>query len=268
MKKRAVSVLLLSLFSPPGAASCQTVVGRVIESDGGPISGAVIDFRLESRELVARTASDDAGIFRLGPVEPGEYFVFVERLGYETTQSILSLRDGDSINVELRMEVEAIPLEPIVVTASSRPAWEHIQPPAMWEFWERKDYMEKLGIGNFYTWEDIKPVAGLKAAQVVADFAPNFYTDSHPDRITSFFIRGRFECDPLLFLDGHLLRGDPQMRGGRMEELPPILDDYIDSSLIAAVEIYRGGSDVPGEYRLPGSNCGVAAVWSQRGIRR
>lgn len=268
MKNSAVSVLLLILISPPNTGLGQIVSGRVVDSDGAPISGAVIDFRLESRELVARTASDDTGNFRLGGVEPGEYFVFVERLGYETTQSILSLREGDSITVELRMEVEAIPLDPIVVTASSRPAWEHIQPPAMWEFYERKDYMERLGIGDFYTWKDIKPVTGQKAAQVVADFAPYFYTESHPDRMNSFLIRGRFGCDPLLFLDGHLLRGDFERVGGTMREMPPVLDDWIDSSLIEAVEIYRGGSDVPGEYRLPGSNCGVAAVWSQRGIRR
>ena len=76
------------------------------------------------------------------------------------------------------------------------------------------------------------------------------------------------ECDPLLFLVGHLLKGEKVFVESGWLEYPPILDDWIGSSLIAAVEIYRGGSDVPGEYRLPGSNCGVAAVWSQRGIRR
>jgi hypothetical protein len=178
------------------------------------------------------------------------------------------LREGDSISIELRLEVEAIPLEPIIVTASSRPAWEHLQPPALWEFWERKEHMEKLGVGSFFTYEDIKPVVGQKTAQIVADFAPFFFTQAHPDRRSDYFIRGRGKCYPPIYLDGHLLRGTPVFIGGQRLEEPPILDDWIQSSGIAAIEIYRGSSSVPGEFRATGSNCGVVAVWSHRGIRR
>jgi hypothetical protein len=134
----------------------------------------------------------------------------------------------------------------------------------MWEFWERKDYMERLGIGRFFTQEDLAPLGGLKAAQMVSDLAPFFVTESHPERVTSFYIRGRLGCYPPVFLDGHLITGSGGGAYGGSN--PPVLDDWIHQSEIGAVEVYRGGSDVPGEFRVPGSNCGAVAVWSRRGI--
>lgn len=258
---------LAAVAIPLSPAAGQSVEGRVLDPEGQAIADASVTFRLESRRVIARVGTNDDGLFQIRVIDPGEYFVFVERLGYETTQSILSLREGDTVVVEFRLAVEAIPLDPITVLASPRPEWEHLQPPAMWEFWERKEHMEKLGLGRFFTQKDIAPYGGQKAAQTVSDLAPFFHPEAHEERVTSFWVKGRIGCDPPLFLDGHLIPWTPKgYPHDPLDKWPPVLDDWIHPSEIAAVEIYRGASDVPGEYNVPGSNCGVVAVWSRRGV--
>lgn len=268
----SVRVLLVGAILHPSIAFGQTLDGRVIDPDEAPIPGAFIAFRLESRELVARVAADDEGYFRIRHLDPGAYFVVVERLGFRTTETPLFLREGDSVTVELRMDVDAIPLEPIVVTASPRPRWEYTEPPALWEFWERKDYLQKLGIGEFHTYQDLKPLQGSQVSLAIIQLNPFLIPVPHEDRVNTFLIGGRTGCSPLIFLDGHQLRPDTGRTQGRSMLLGsppgPVVDDYISLSLIAAVEVYRGASDVPGEFRFPGANCGVVAIWSRRGIVR
>lgn len=282
-----VSLLLLGALLPLPRVAGQTVEGRVLDPDAVPISEASVAFRLESRELVARVASDDTGFFRFRSIEPGEYFVVVERLGYQTTTTPISLREGDSISVELRMAVEAIPLEPIVVTASPRPRWEYTEPPALWEFWERRDYMQRLGIGDFFTYQDLKPLQGSPVALAIIQLNPYLSARQNDERPNAFHLQGRLDCPPMIFLDGHVL--PPYTNAFRPEEEKhiavgngagrygltrdtaapsPLIDNYISLSEIGAIEVYRGASDIPGEFRHPGSNCGVVAVWSRRGTVR
>ncbi len=285
--RAAISILLFGALLPQHRALGQTVEGRVIDPDGAAISGASIAFRLESRKLIARVASDEGGFFRVGSVDSGEYFVVVERLGYQTTTTPLSLREGDTIAVELRMAVEAIPLEPIVVTASPRPVWEYTEAPALWEFWERKDYMETLGLGEFHTYQDLKPLQGSPVALAIIQLNPFLSAKQNEERANAFHIHGRLDCPLLIILDGHLLppyqkpvrpgeevhieAGTGAGRMGLRRDLAPpgpLIDNYISLSNIGAIEVYRGASDVPGEFRHPGSNCGVVAVWSRRGTVR
>ena len=92
----------------------------------------------------------------------------------------------------------------------------------------------------------------------------------HPDERGDYLIASRSvaiveECFPSVFLDGHPLRGPPL---GAEISGPPILDNWIHLPQIAAVEVYRGASDTPAEFRNPGSNCGAVAVWSVRGVRK
>ena len=271
-----ISVVLGSILLPQPQAFCQTVQGRVVEPGGETISGAVISLRGETGELAVRVVSNDAGLFRIERIDPGRYAVVVERLGYQTTRTALALVRGDSIEVELHMEVEAIPMEPITVTASPRPVWEHTEPPALWEFWERKDHYGKLGFGHFYTYEDMKPLQGIPVALAITQLAPFLYPVANDERRNAYHIQGRIGCPPLIFLDGHPLERAPSRLGMRMTSdfkgkeasVGPLIDDWISLSQIEAVEVYRGASDVPGEFSLTGSMCGAVVIWSQRGPRR
>ena len=235
-------------------AAAQTIDGRVLDLEGSSIFGATISFRLESGELVARVVSNEDGDFQIQGIDPGTYAVWAERLGFQTTQSFLSLLEGDSIGLELRMDEEAIPLDPITVIASPRPGWEHLQPPALWEFWERKDHYGRLGTGDFLTYEELKPLHGSPVAIAVTQLVPYIHAVANEDRRNIFHIQGRMGCPPLIFLDGHPLAGEGGLRpasgmGSRfmkgvvpIGEEPtygPLIDDWISLDQVEAVEVGR-----------------------------
>jgi hypothetical protein len=259
----------LAFISLPADVTSQQVTGQVLDPERTPISSAEIRFRTENGRVVLRTVSGSDGRFRAITIEAGRYWLLVDRLGYEAALvGPLALSEGDSIEVELFMAVDAIPLEPLTVTASRRPWWEHLEPPALWEFWERKQHFERLGSGNFYTYDDLKPLSGMPAALAIADLAPFFFPENKRGWGNSFFITGRSGCYPPIFLDGHQLTGSSKASGNSFAREPPLIDDWIHLSQIAGVEIYRGASDVPAEFRVLGSNCGAVAVWSLRGPPR
>jgi hypothetical protein len=232
--------------------------------------------------------SDEAGRFTLGPIDAGTYGLVVERLGYQTTSSALAMKEGETIGVELRLAVEAIPLDPIVVTVSPRPTWEYTEPPSLWEFWERREQLGKIGLGSFITEKDLKPFLGQKISYTVANLHPFLDAFPHSYRPSTVLIRGRSGCKPLIYVDGHLVSPrqpmegfDPppsRVRGIRSQTLIPdsigrgeeSMDDFISASEIAAIEVYRGASDLPGEFHSGSysSNCGAVVIWSRRGIRR
>lgn len=272
--------LTFSVFFP-GLGSGQLVSGRVVDPHGEAISGTRIVFRGGETQTVEEVFSDNQGRFLAVRLSPGVFRVRADRLGYQTTESDLSVQNGDSIEIEISMAVEAIPLRPIVVTASSRPIWEHTEPPGLWDFWERKTIHERLGIGDFLTEEELKPLGGMNAAQAIADLSLSLQALQHSENPGEILLRGRLGCQPLIWVDGRIVSprmprsSDPGGGGygtsqlirnlplGRGED--PI-SHYIHLSEIAAVEVYRGASDTPGEFRsgIYGSDCGAVVIWSKR----
>lgn len=71
--------------------------------------------------VVARTLSDSSGGFWLQAPAPGTYSVAAQRVGYRDTRSSpIDLALGDTLTVEFRVLPQAILLEPMLVTATSR----------------------------------------------------------------------------------------------------------------------------------------------------
>ncbi|HEX9579979.1 MAG TPA: TonB-dependent receptor plug domain-containing protein [Gemmatimonadales bacterium] len=62
-------------------------------------------------------------------------------------------------------------------------------------------------------------------------------------------------CSPMVFLDGMRLAQDPDLG---ME-----LDDVTVPEHVAGIEIYTGPAQVPPEFNVSGSQCGVIAVWTK-----
>ncbi|MBT8398222.1 MAG: carboxypeptidase-like regulatory domain-containing protein [Gemmatimonadetes bacterium] len=258
-----IGAAIVLLASP---SSAQVVTGTVVDSTEAPVPGVEIRFSTEAARIVGTVLSDEEGRF-IGPaLRSGRYWLILNRIGYGRLEmGPLAVEEGDTVEVVLQMPLEPVPLAPITVTASPRPWWEHLEPPALWEFREREDYYTRLGAGDFFTYEELKPYGGQQAALTITDLAHHLFPDPHPVRRNSFRIKGfGRECFPAIFLDGHVLHGP----GGAQGNEPPIIDDWIHSSQIAGVEVYRGASDVPGEFRIPGANCGAVAIWSVRGPRR
>jgi hypothetical protein len=285
-KAARLKVLLLApmVVFLPGPASGQSVGGRVVDFEGQTIEGAVVSFIGESGGTLARIVTNAGGRFGLVELSPGNFRVTADRLGFRTTQATLALRRGDTVQIELTMATEPIPMEPLVVTASRRPPWEHTEPPGLWEFWERKERYEELGIGSHITETELKPFAGQKVTYTVADLHPFLQALPHAYRPSTILLRGRSGCKPLVYVDGNLVSprfplegydpGPTRVRGFRSQTLMPdsigrgeeSLDEFISLSEIAAIEVYRGASDIPGEFHsgIHSSSCGAVVVWSKR----
>src|SRR5688500_8847005 len=68
------------------------LVGRVIDPEIIPIQGATV--QVASHDELPETAAD--GGFRIGPLEPGDYALHVEKKGYQSADLSTSLGYGTS----------------------------------------------------------------------------------------------------------------------------------------------------------------------------
>lgn len=133
---------VLALFGAarPSGAAAQTIRSRLVDdATNGVIPGASLTLLTEEGDVLDRALSDSLGVFlldaRLGPLH-----LEAERIGYRTTRSLLfDMSRLDTLDVEFRIDAQAVLLAPILVTARD--------PPGQDLFEERMD----LGEGFFYT---------------------------------------------------------------------------------------------------------------------
>jgi len=101
---------------PPSAAA-QVIHGRVVDQirENG-IGDASVQLMTRDGESVAQTLSDAMGRFTVAPPGAGEYYLFVEGLGYHTTTSpLLALRAEGEVNLDVTMMPKPIGLEGLAV---------------------------------------------------------------------------------------------------------------------------------------------------------
>ena len=108
--------------SPLGA---QTVSGRVLDtSTGQPVVMAGVHLFDTDRDQVSMAIADSLGRYLLEVPESGEYFLFVQRLGYfETVSPLLEISTARSYGVDLELRPEPIALDPFAVTVRNEEAY-------------------------------------------------------------------------------------------------------------------------------------------------
>jgi hypothetical protein len=114
-------VLAVVSLSLPGFAHAQVIQGRLLDDEtNAAIDGGVMSLMLGER-VVDRILSDSTGAFSLQGPAPGIYTVAVQRISYrQARSSLIRLELGDTLTVEYRLLPDAILLEPMLVTATSR----------------------------------------------------------------------------------------------------------------------------------------------------
>jgi hypothetical protein len=264
------------------------VGGKVVFDDGVSASGARVSLFSANDSFAGKADANESGVFLFPEIAPGKYFIEVLGAGFETWQAgPVVLRKGDSLLVALSVAQDRVPENPVLILSSNRPWYEFLQPAGLWEYWERRERNEALGTGSFYTYADLWDWRGQPVTVTLSALSPFLYAEPSGAGLSGLQLKGSRGCTPLVFLDGHQLRQgtegsekklnlgasfhQPETGGyhriaARQEPVTPI-DDFISVSQIAALEIYRGASDIPGEFRLeePGSQCGAVIVWSKRG---
>ncbi len=250
MMHRTVALFFAVLL--PGALHGQLVTGQVTDEGTGV---GLEDVGLQLRPLLlgggaaVTVLTDEHGRFAFTRLRPGQYEFKVVRIGYGTQVSYLHVDAGDTVAIDIELGQEAIDLEPITVTASARPWYEHMKAPPLWEFYERMEYQTRLGQGRFLTGEKLDYIRGLRLSHAIATLPRWYATPARPGSgLFDLSYRGR--CSPTYFLDGHLFRGD--------------LDDVVFMGMVEGIEVYSGRHEVPGELMGASMPCAVVAVWSKR----
>ncbi len=260
------------MISQPVAAQPPTVSGAVVSLGGQPLADVLVSLipRLGGRPpgLVQRTATDASGRFDFAVPIDGDYLLRAERLGFSTfTSEPLALRSGDPVTVRLTLDVEPVLLEPLEITASSRPWWEVLQPPGLWPFFDRMARYEIEGRGRFFTAREVERWRGLPVASALSAVLPYLRTEQAPGRLGQVVLRGPGRCEPLVFVNGTFVELAPKGPGGGVIEYIPI-DVVVDAHSLVAVESYRGMSQAPAELqtlrRGVNPNCTVIGLWTLR----
>ncbi len=149
------AALLLALTGLAAPAAAQQVVGTVV-SASGPV--------MDARVVVVggpETVADADGRFAL-PLEAGSWTLRVSALGFGTAELDVDVAPGATARVDVRLEVSALPIDPIVVTGtmsamrvSESPVKVDVVSAALLQRNATTNLMESLGhINGLYTQVD------------------------------------------------------------------------------------------------------------------
>jgi hypothetical protein len=193
-----------------------------------------------------KVVTDSVGLFRFALDGAGSYGLRAERLGYAATSvSVVQVERAEEVEIQLKMGVEAIPLEPLVVV-TRRPE----RLGRLGEFYDRLEWMGKLGTGRFITREQIEARNPSETTDLFRTVPGLRVTGSRNVVVT----RAGAGCPPAVYIDGMLITRDARSS----------INDFVAPQVIEGVEIYRGASEVPPQYH-DRAGCGAILIWTRRG---
>lgn len=223
------------------------LVARVVDrASGEPIFGA------EVRVGRARGVTDEVGLVSLSLPPVDTAVAVVGRLGYlERRVSIKPTASGRT-EITVSLESEALKMEELGVAARVER-----RSPAL----QRFDARVGRGKGVFVTRKDIERARPRRLSDLFR-LIPGVRIEptAHGDKLQmtgaipvlySSIARDRGDCPVQYYLEG--VHFQPSS--------PGIISNDIRPDEVEGVEIYRRLAEVPSQYRRPGAECGVIAIW-------
>lgn len=233
-------------------ARAQDVVGRVIDADTEePLRGVHVVLMDHERRGQGGVFSDEDGRFALSVPRAGEWRISASRIGYGAIVSDpLPVDDEERVEVEIRMGVEAVPLQGLVVQSRSIHVTDEID-----EFYQRMERGGRFGFGRFVSREDIERRSPIHTTDLLRMTASVRVVGASGRAGSRPALRMSSGCVPAVFIDGSQINWhDPN----------DSLDYYVSPASIEGIEIYRTpGQGPPGFYDPRG--CGMVLVWTRRG---
>jgi hypothetical protein len=273
MRATPATVLLLAaaLLVPASAAAQRdaTLVLRILaHGTAEPIAGAQV--RVGARGPGA--LSDAAGYARVSGIPPGSHVVEVLHVGYRTERMVVDFEARAIVDGEVELEVEAVPLSPVEVTADRQKHWLTTS-----GFYERQKFFP----GAFLEREEIEELAknSMETSQLLrrrlAGMNLQYIGPGRGYAIRS--IRGG--CFVQVLIDGVKVPGEQVLASRRAQgqtgiavsTVGPAIDVLVPIHMIEAVEWYLGPVGVPPQFNFTGSRdggaatCGTLVIWTRRG---
>jgi hypothetical protein len=245
----AAAATAAALLGTAGPAAAQLVTGQVLGAGTTePVVDVTLTLRAADGHVFAVTATDSAGNFRMHVARAGDYILTAERIGYTPVSSTVSVNLHEQVDVRITMDVAAVPLEPLTITARS-----YFDMGRLGEFYERMADNEKLGIGRFLTRDMIESRGAMEVSDLLRDFPRVLvlHQEGRGNHVAFRELRG--ECSPAIYIDGVI--------SNRRERA--FIDELVRPHDLEGVEIYHGLARLPGRYHDE-TGCGVVLLWTRR----
>jgi len=252
---RALAAAVLAGAALTPALGAQVVTGQVVlAGTGEPLGDVTVRLHFPDGRPAAYAVTDSMGVFIMIAPRVGPFTLSAERIGLATvTTGLLEVVLAEEVDVELRMAEEAVPLEPLVVSARGS-----IDMGPLAGYYQRMEEQEKLGFGHILSRDQIQERQALDVADLLRDIPRVRVLGQGFGRPPSVVLLGRGgQCSPKVYLDGiH------QNRGGAAGTAA-VVDDIVRPHDLEGVEVYRGVGEMPGEY-YDETHCGVILLWTRR----
>ena len=228
-------------------AEAQTIRGTLKDRETDqPVRFGLVVMLTERGDSVAATLTNASGRFSLSSREPGGFYLKASALAYrETTVGIFDLDRGGEMTLEFRIFANPINLGGILINAPGG-----VRPGALIAngFFDRM----QSGLGRFFPPAELQKSMVLRTSDVFFGIPRvSVLPEGLGNRIKMSSPTG--ECDPPLWVDGVPLAG-----GASDENFPSM-------SVIEAIEVYRGGSELPLQWGgTTAQGCGAIVVWTKR----
>ena len=232
-------------------ATAQTITGVVVEEGTGqPLPGTLLVLLDHRGDHRSETIADDSGAFHIAVPGYGEYVIRGSLLGYAAMQSEpLRVGSGDELIVEVRMAIEALALEPLVVRSRGRGMGGQLD-----GFYDRMDRGRRSGFGHFVSRHDVDRTNPLRSTDLLRTIPGVRVVPGRGGFGAGLRMSGG--CVPAIYVDGTHVNRYPVATTS--------LDDFVPAIAIEGIEVYRGAASQVGSYHDPGG-CGLVLVWTRRG---
>lgn len=245
--RRSLQAALVLLLAPgtAGPAAAQVVSGQVLEQESGvAVAGATVSLRQAGSPGGASVLTDSAGRFTLRRAPRSGAYVFrVTHPSYAAFEDRLRLQSDESVTLRVQLGREAIPLEPLVVTARSQ--------RRLQGYYDRLNH--GTGSGRFLTREQLDNIPANRVTDYLRRVpAITLERVEGGSLITIDNPLGR--CTPLIYIDGVPV----EQQGG------DLVDDFLTPTMLEGIEFYAGTVGMPLEFAsAQQTGCGVVAFWTQ-----
>lgn len=210
------------------------LIGRVMDArTNQPVAAAEVS--VPSR--AGMVSSNRRGHFVLSALPVGEHELSVRHIGYAPLSHPVTVRQGTTTEIEIGLSADPVELAPLVATVERSRRLE------IKGFYERKHWGELLGLGTFFTVEDIERWRPLRVSHLVSMLVPSVGPELVNRRGFSGLNR---TCRMAVYLDGFAVGGD--------------LDSFVKPLEVGGIEVYKGLASTPAEFA---GRCGAVVVWTK-----
>lgn len=243
---------VLAILLLASAAAAQSIVGRVVhDATDQVLEGVHVTLLDGDGERLAEAFTDAAGAFGLPVPRAGTWRIRAALIGFADVESQpVKVTEDERVRLEVRMDVEAVALDPVIVTSRTSS-----QRPAIRDFYDRVQQGRHSGLGQYVTRDEVERQSPWRPTDLLRSIN-GVRVVSHSRGPGSFnAVRMSRGCVPSIYVDG--------MQINRFGAGTAPLDEYVTASAIEGIEVYRGAGRTVSRYQ-DDRGCGLILVWTRR----